>query len=246
MNEAILRAAAQRATRADSTTAYESRSDRPRDRRNAEAGGKGRSGAVRIAHPLVRAAAEAPEAWLSFAGCASATGQGYEMWDWAGAYTEFVDPGAFGKTLARDDLDVPLVIEHVPGRRLARTTIPAGDPGHLALAETADGLMCQADLDPADPDVAYIAAKLSSGLIDEMSFRFMIVRGQWSPDWTQYNIQEVDIHRGDVAICAYGANPNTTAELRTDPKVEQLEAFSGAHLFRPAARTFAVLDSDLT
>lgn len=262
MNEAILRAAAQRAPRTDSTTAYESRNDRPRDRRNAESGGKGRSGLMRIAPTVVRAAVDGTGA-LRFAGCASATGQGYEMWDWAGAYTEFVDPGAFGKSLARADLDVPLVIEHVPGRRLARTTIPAGELGHLALTETADGLMCAADLDPADPDVAYIAPKLASGLIDEMSFRFMITRGEWSPDYMQYNIQEVDIHRGDVAICAYGANPNTTAGLR-EPSV-QLDFVGGEAELRALIRdivragngngniatalgrpAFLVLNSDLT
>jgi HK97 family phage prohead protease len=217
VNEAFLRAAKERAAMAGDALGrgYRELSDRPRERRNAEAGGMGRSGSIRVAAPTFeRAGEDGPEGGLRFAGCASATGQGYEMWDWLGPYTEYVDPGAFGKTLARADLDVPLVIEHVPGRRLARTTIAAGELGHLDLRETDAGLMCEADLDPADPDVAYIAAKMKSGLIDEMSFRFMITKGMWSPDWTEYHIQEVDIHRGDVAICAYGANPNTSAELR--------------------------------
>lgn len=229
MSDRRLRAAAERAS------VIEQRADRPRNRRNAEAGGVGRSGLVRIAPSLtfVERAGDDPSGLDSvrFAGCASATGFGYEMFDFAGPYTEFVDPGAFTKTLSREGLDVPLVIEHVPGRRLARTTIPAGQLGHLSLEESEGGLMCGADLDPADPDVAYIVPKLRSGLIDEMSFRFVITRGQWSEDWTEYRIQEVDMHRGDVAICAYGANPATTAEVRT-----------------PAAqrRSFLVTDDDLS
>jgi hypothetical protein len=63
--------------------------------------------------------------------------------------------------------------------------------------------------------VAYIAPKLRSGLIDEMSFAFRIESGQWSPDYTEYRINRYDIHRGDVAIVGYGANPYTAASLRT-------------------------------
>jgi hypothetical protein len=37
----------------------------------------------------------------------------------------------------------------------------------------------------------------------------------WSPDYTEYRIDAFDIHRGDVSIVGYGANPATTAELRT-------------------------------
>jgi phage head maturation protease len=65
--------------------------------------------------------------------------------------------------------------------------------------------------------VAYIAPKIRAGLIDEMSFMFRIVRGQWSPDYMEYRIDEVDIDRGDVSIVGYGANPATSAELRSAP-----------------------------
>lgn len=176
---------------------------------------------------------EAPEGepgptGLEFEGLACATAAGYSMWDYYGEYTEVVSPGAFLSSLAKADLDVPLVIQHVDIRRIARTTVPAG-LGHLELAEEEGGLMARATLDPADIDVAYIVPKIRAGLVDEMSFKFRITKGQWSPDWMEYHIEEVDIHRGDVAICGYGANPNTTAELR--------------HL--TATRSFLVTDADL-
>jgi phage head maturation protease len=64
--------------------------------------------------------------------------------------------------------------------------------------------------------VAYIAPKLRSGLVDEMSFAFRIESGQWSPDYTEYRINRFDIHRGDVAIVGYGANPYTVGSLRQE------------------------------
>jgi phage head maturation protease len=72
-----------------------------------------------------------------------------------------------------------------------------------------------AELDAADEDVSYIVPKIRAGLIDEMSFMFRIVKGMWSPDYTEYRIDAFDIHRGDVSIVGYGANPATSAELRT-------------------------------
>ncbi|MGW4476800.1 HK97 family phage prohead protease, partial [Nonomuraea sp. NPDC004354] len=69
-------------------------------------------------------------------------------------------------------------------------------------------------LDLADHDVSYILPKLRSGLIDEMSFAFRIDSGQWSPDYTEYRITRYDIHRGDVAIVGWGANPFTDAGVR--------------------------------
>lgn len=193
---------------------------RPTERRAGEDSGSFR-GVITQAAPKIRAAGD-DGTGTEFWGLACRVDFGYEMWDWAGPYTESVDPGAFAASLARADLDVPLVLQHVDLRRIARTTIPAGELGHLSLVETADGLECLApNLDPADADVDYIARKIRAGLVTEMSFKFRITKGQWSPDWTEYHIQEVDIHRGDVAICGYGANPGTLGEMR-EPLAAQL------------------------
>jgi HK97 family phage prohead protease len=133
------------------------------------------------------------------------------MWDAFGEYEEIVHIGSFAESLARADLDVPLVIDHVSSRRIARTTVPAA-PLSLTEVTTGDrtGLRVLAPaLDRADPDVQYIVPKLRSGLIDEMSFRFLITSGRWSDDYTQFHIHAADIHRGDVSIVGYGASPHT-------------------------------------
>ena len=154
-----------------------------------------------------------------FTGIATAYERAYTMHDTFGEYNEIVSAGAGAISLARADLDVPLVIGHDQIRRIARTT-----NGTLLLTETAIGLIVDApDLDPDDEDVKYIAPKLRAGLIDEMSFAFRIVRGVWSPDFTEYRISEYDLHRGDVSIVGYGANPYTTASTRSGLELVTVE-----------------------
>ncbi|MFI9552640.1 HK97 family phage prohead protease [Nonomuraea endophytica] len=186
------------------------RCDRPSQRRCAE-------------HSAARSVARVPASielrekgdggGMEFLGYATVYERAYEMWDFYGPYTEIVSAGAGADSLARADLDVPLVLGHDQLRRLARTST-----GTLTLAEDDNGLRVHAaQLDPADYDVQYIAPKLRAGLIDEMSFAFRIEAGQWSPDYTEYRITRYDIHRGDVAIVGFGANPATEASLRERP-----------------------------
>jgi HK97 family phage prohead protease len=160
----------------------------------------------------LRAATDEGNGLHQFVGVASVTERGYPMHDMFGEYVETVSASAFDDTLRADGLDVPLVLGHDQLRRIARTT-----NGSLSLSVTADGLLVEAELDPDDEDVRYIAPKLGSGLIDEMSFAFRIDEGQWSPDFTEYRIERVDIHRGDVAIVGFGANPFTTGTLLAAP-----------------------------
>ena len=183
------------------------RADRPSGRRASE---DPTSGKPRATGPLLRA--ELREATdgqgMTFHGLASATERSYEVWDMFGPYSEVIAADAFDHTLAQAGLDVPLVLGHDSLRRIARTT-----NGTLRLAMSADGLAVEADLDPADADVAYIAPKIRAGLVDEMSFMFRIEAGTWSPDFEQYRVERVNLHRGDVAIVGYGANPDTLSEL---------------------------------
>jgi len=196
------------------------RDDRPSQRRCSEGAGS----AARVTmRSQIELRAKADSTKLEFDGYASVSETAYEMWDMWGPYTEIVSAGSFGETLARTDLDVPLVLQHQQLRRIARTT-----NGSLTLAEDDHGLHVLApELDPADQDVAYIAPKLRSGLIDEMSFAFRIDAGQWSPDYTEYRITKVDIHRGDVAIVGFGANPATAGSgLREQDLSTMLRATS--------------------
>jgi hypothetical protein len=147
---------------------------------------------------------------LHFTGYASVTERAYEMWDFFGPYQEIVSASAFDATLARADLEVPFVIGHDQLRRMAATWNDT-----LALSTNDSGLLVDApQLDPADPDVAYMAAKVGAGLWREMSFAFRIDSGQWSPDYDEFRINQVDMHRGDVAIVGFGANPFTSGGMR--------------------------------
>ncbi|MFJ8081971.1 HK97 family phage prohead protease [Streptomyces sp. NPDC096205] len=185
------------------------RSDRPSQRRCAQQPGARAAVRASLSGVQLRETGDAGGT-LEFRGHATVYERGYEMWDMFGPYTEIVSEGAGADSLARADLDVPLVLGHDQLRRLARTTT-----GTLFLVEDANGLHVHAPaLDPTDHDVAYIAPKLKAGLVDEMSFAFRIESGQWSPDYTEYRINRYDIHRGDVAIVGYGANPATSASLR--------------------------------
>lgn len=188
------------------------RSHRPSQRRCAQSALAAPVARVSDASLQIRNAVE-DGSRLDFTGHASVYERGFEMWDMFGPYTEVVAAGAGAESLARTDLDVPLVLQHESLRRIARTTT-----GTLILSEDDTGLLVEApDLDPADPDVAYVAPKITSGLINEMSFMFRITAGQWSPDWTEYRIESYDIHRGDVAIVGYGANPLTDGGFRSAP-----------------------------
>lgn len=165
---------------------------------------------VRMPAVIDLRAAESDADLLHFHGVASATERTYTMWDWWGPYDEVIAASAFDVTLARDDLDVPLVLAHDQLRRIARTTT-----GTLALSMTDEGLTVDApSLDPTDVDVAYIVPKLRARLVDEMSFAFRIDAGEWSPDWSTYRITQIDLHRGDTAIVGYGANPYTSGGMR--------------------------------
>lgn len=191
------------------------RADRPRQRRCAEEVSPFTRGWATVgANIEVRAASNGST--VDFHGVATAYERGYEMWDFFGPYTEIVTAGAGSESLARANLDVPLVLGHDSLRRLARTTL-----GSLTLTELDSGLDVLApELSLEDADVAYIVPKLRSGLIDEMSFMFRITSGQWSPDYDEYRINVYDIHRGDVSIVGYGANPYTEANLREARKAD--------------------------
>jgi HK97 family phage prohead protease len=159
---------------------------------------------------------------LAFTGYACVTEQGYEMYDWLGPYTEVVRSGAFKATLSAG-ADVPFLVNH-GGLTLARTR-----SGTMCLAEDDTGLYVEADLDPANPDVLGLRSAMSRGDVDEMSFAFYVTRQQWSPDFDQRDILEVDIHKGDVSIVNFGANPNTAgAQLNSRDLAGHLDRLTAA------------------
>ena len=185
------------------------RSHRPSQRRCAEQTGS--AALARFAAQRMELRDSSSDGLLTYDGYATTYDQSYDMWDMYGQYSEIVAAGAASDSLKRVGLDVPFVLGHDALRVMASTI-----NGTLTLSEDEHGLRVLADaLDPNDADVAYIAPKIRAGLIREMSFKFVITRGQWSPDYTEYRIDSFDLHRGDVSIVGFGANPNTSGELRT-------------------------------
>lgn len=147
---------------------------------------------------------DGPDGVLTLEGTASVTGRAYDM----GWYEETISPGAFTKTLSEAP-DVQLLINHTD-LPLARTT-----NGSLRLSEDPRGLRVAADLQAGDPDVQRLAPKMRRGDVTEMSFAFKATRQTWDDEYTQRSIDEVSLHRGDVSVVSYGANPFTSTSLRS-------------------------------
>ncbi len=140
-------------------------------------------------------------------GYASTVEQGYVMYDMFGPYTEVVSASAFDETL-RANPDVVFLENHT-GRAMART-----GAGTLELSADDTGLLSEALLNPTRTDVQDLTAAIEDGAVTEMSFAFRITDGQWSPDYSEYRINAVDLNRGDVSAVTYGANPHTSIEAR--------------------------------
>ena len=129
---------------------------------------------------------------------------GYDM----GWYTERIMRGSFSKTLSEKP-DVMFLLNH-EGLPLARSA-----NGSLTLRETDDGLEYDATADSDDPDAKVAARKVNQGLMDQCSFAFRVTRQAWDDDYTQREISEVDLNRGDVSIVNFGANANTSIVMRS-------------------------------
>jgi HK97 family phage prohead protease len=139
-------------------------------------------------------------------GYASVYEQPYKMWDWLGEYDEVVRTGAGAKTLSETP-DVVLVFNHA-GMPLARTKA-----GSLQLSEDSTGLHMRAPTLNGERDVVRsVVQAVDEQILDEMSFKFRVMRQLWSPDWEQRDILEYNIHRGDVSVVTYGASPTTSVE----------------------------------
>lgn len=123
-------------------------------------------------------------------------------------WTEDVDPHAFDVTLGAR-ADAHLLINH-EGMPLARTK-----SGTLKLSTDTTGLHVEAGLDPSDPDVQRLVPKMGRGDMDEMSFGFRVKNDEWNEDYTQRRLLEVSLHKGDVSVVNFGANPATSVQLNS-------------------------------
>lgn len=162
-------------------------------------------------------------------GYASVTEAPFEMWDWLGPYSEVVRTGAFAKTLAENP-QVQLLLNH-GGLAMAYTKA-----GSLRLAEDTTGLHMEADVSTKRSDVGDMLAALEEGSVDEMSFAFRVTRQQWSPDFDQRDILEVDLHRGDVSVVNFGANPATSVGAIRSADFDRLDEADARVLYERLQR----------
>lgn len=191
------------------------------------------TGLERRTYPVkleVRAAVGAGPAVVE--GYASVTEEPYEMYDMFGAYTEVIRAGAFNKTLSENP-QVQLLLNH-SGLSMAYTRA-----GSLQLSEDSTGLHMRAEVNPARSDVRDLITALEDRDVDEMSFAFRVPQGKsmWSPDWDQRDITEVDMHRGDVSVVNFGANPATTVSMRAQD-FDHLDEADARALYERLGRRF--------
>ncbi|MER6098346.1 HK97 family phage prohead protease [Streptomyces sp. NPDC001728] len=174
-------------------------------------------GIVRRAFPvqLETRAKEGASGVTTVSGYASVVEEPYEMWDFLGSYAEVVRSGAFAKTL-NETPQVQLLLNH-GGLAMAYTKA-----GSLRLSEDSSGLHMEADVTSSRSDVQDMLLALEDGSVDEMSFAFRVTRQIWSPDYDQRDILEVDLHRGDVSVVNFGANPATSVSAMRAADFDQL------------------------
>ncbi|PVB03115.1 HK97 family phage prohead protease [Mycobacteroides abscessus] len=160
---------------------------------------------------------------ITLTGYAS-TFEPYEMYGGpdAGGWIEQLDKAAFTNTL-REKPDLHLLINH-EGMPLARTKSDT-----LQLSVDRHGLKVTAQLDRSDPDVQRLEPKMRRKDMDEMSFAFRVKGQKWEcteefpeDNYALRTITEVSLHKGDVSVVNFGANPTTSAELKS---VDQALAF---------------------
>lgn len=173
--------------------------------------------------PVFEVRADADE--ITLKGYAS-TFEPYEMYGGPamGGWIEQLSPSAFDVTL-REKPDLHLLINH-EGMPLARTK-----SGTLKLSVDKHGLLTEARLDRSDPDVQRLEAKMRRGDMDEMSFAFRVKRQEWSAAdgfeddvMSHRTITEVSLHKGDVSVVNFGANPTTHAEIKSIDQALELLA----------------------
>jgi HK97 family phage prohead protease len=124
-----------------------------------------------------------------------------------GGWMETIARSAFTKSLQENE-DVRLLINH-KGLPIARTksgtlTIRTDDLGRFIDAR---------NLDPANPRVQEAVSALRRGDVDQMSHAFMVVRQEWSKDYSERRILEV--RSFDSSIVTYPANDATIVGLRS-------------------------------
>lgn len=168
----------------------------------------------------LRAAADDAENMWTYTGAASIVDTPYTVRDMFGEFTETIRAGAFDKTLSENP-DVMLNYMHEP-----ETTMATTRAGGLVLAANPH-LSVQASIPRDDVDAQRVMPKVQRGDAASMSFAFRVTQQIWNEDYTDRQITEVNLHRGDVAVIVsgLGANPAAWGSVRSAQNLESVLAY---------------------
>lgn len=156
-----------------------------------------------------------------FEGYAATFEQPFDMWDmWGDAYRETLASGACNRTLT-NQCDTQFLIGHNEiGLPMARTR-----SGTMNLSADTRGLLVRAPaLDGRSQQVRDLAIAMERKDVDEMSIGFIATGQQWSPDFMERRITEINMNRGDVSIVCWAANPNANGASMTPLPVSEAAA----------------------
>lgn len=146
---------------------------------------------------------EADDGKLTLTGYAAVYDRPYDM----GMYSEVATRSAFTKTLAEAPA-VHFLANHA-GLPLASTM-----NNSLRLKSDNIGLKFEADLDPSDDESQSVVRKVRSGLLSQCSMAFQDLRPTFNEDYTERQLKELSLDRGDVSVVNFGASPTTTIQAR--------------------------------
>lgn len=143
----------------------------------------------------------------NFRGYASVTGVPYNVAGGPdlGGWVETMSKGAFKKTLGKND-NRALLYAHDNAKVLATTRANT-----LTLTEDNVGLLVDAQLNTRVQWVADLVAQIEDGTVDEMSIGFYARGSEWSKDWNERTVSEVQLL--EATITWAGANGATVATI---------------------------------
>lgn len=165
----------------------------------------GREARIASGFEVRRADADSP--LVEFRGYASVANHEYDVAGGPemGGWTEIMAPGAFKRTLGKP-ANRALLFHHDGSRVLATTRA-----GSLVMEEDNVGLLVTASLDTRVSWIADLVTQVESGTIDEMSIGFYAKDSEWSRDYSQRTINEVQLV--EATITWAGANGATVAAI---------------------------------
>lgn len=129
-------------------------------------------------------------------------------------FREVIAPGAFTRALDAQDPVFLLVNHDMEGIPLAST-----QSGTLQLRQDANGLMIEAELDPANPRAQELTSALRRGDMDKMSFAFTVQPDGQTREAGLRTITEID-RLFEVSVVTLPAYSSTSVGMRSQAETD--------------------------